>query len=111
MNVHHDEGSFLPQEVKARVPELYKRVKVNSLPRGTAHLKGAFFPLLNAIEYYAKLLLEEASNKINQLFPSNGISFKNTMAMSWRGRGPSESKFAISKTTGREGSLGCYILN
>lgn len=67
--------------------------------------------MLNAVGNYAKLLLEEASNKINQLFPSNGISFKNTMAMSRHGLGPSESKLAISKTTGTEGSLGCYILN
>lgn len=95
-------------------PEFLNRTKGERQTASLAELltyKRSLFSLLNAVGDYAKLLLEEASNKTNQLFPSNGIGFKNTMAMSRRGLGPSESKLAISKTTGREGSPGCSTLN
>ena len=90
--------------------DLYKGVKANSLARGIGYLKEFLFFLLNTVGYYAKLLLD-LPNKINWLFPSNGISLKNTIAMNPNGLRPSESKVIMSKTAGREGSLDCYLLN
>lgn len=104
------ESSFLSQ---VGVHELCEGMKVNSPPRGTGYVKEFlfFFFWLNAVGYYAKLLLEEPPNKINQLLPSNGISLKSTTVRSLHGLRPSERRLTISKTAGREGSLGCSILN
>lgn len=90
--------------------ELYKGVKANSLSCGIGYLKEFLFFLLNTVGYYAELLLD-LPNKVNCLFPSNGISLKHTIAMNPNGFRPFESKVTMSKTAGREGSLDYYLLN